>query len=143
MKRSQSSAYSMYGRALSHDRFETALSSLLDYIDENENGFEIWDRSLALQQIGNIYLKLGKGGLAKFYFDASVQIDPTSLEAKLGYAIFIGKGLRNHELAFKICDEIISAARAAPQSYFKDNNMSARYFIDGAEGLKNELTSTR
>ena len=131
----------MYGRSLGQKRFETALSSLFDFIQENEGDFELWDRSFTLQQIGNIYFEIGKTGLAKFYFDISIGIDPSSLLTKLGYARFVGICLGDHLLASKICDEVIAAAQSAPETSL-DDDLSPNEYVNRAESLKNELGDT-
>jgi tetratricopeptide (TPR) repeat protein len=123
---------------LAHDRLETALSSLFDFIEENGEYLEIWDRSLTLQQIGDIFFKLGRRNLAKFYFDISLEMNRNSLVAKLGYARFIGNRLNDRERASMICDEIIAAARSAPGAHFNEST-SANNFISRAESLRAEL----
>ena len=139
MKRSESVAYLRYGRALADSQFELALSSLLDFVEENQTEFAVWDRSFTLQQLGEIYFQLGKKELAKFFYDVSLEIDSSSLEAKLSYAFFIARKYGDRELAIRVCDNMLAHVRTTTATDTGEN-IDVDYYVENAARLKDELS---
>ncbi len=142
MKRSECSSYLKYGKAMAHGKYKKAITCLIDYIEESKGRLSNDEMLDVIHRLGDCYFNIGKVEVAKLFFEIGVLADQGSLTNKLYYAKFIGKKLMNIDMAIRICDEVIIAAKLNP-SERSNGESGTDYYISYARDLKEELEQLR